>query len=478
MYCSAVQHPHAPRRLREKQAPAPEFSHNPQDKLVLAHGTTIVAGLQPGDVPQAGKARLNAPLAPENGRYVYAADDPRFHAANTFAAVARTIEFFEQGTGMPVSWSFQRPYLDVIPDGGEMLNAYYSPEDGNVNFFHSTDPVTEQVVFSGDSGEVVSHEAGHAILDAFRPAYLYSWRADVGGFHESFGDMLALLMTLQDDRALARVVEETAGDMRRPNLAAALGEELGVTINNTLGKNHTGGDYTRDAINTFKWQDPATLPENPSDPNELGSEVHNFSRLWTGAFYDVFTGLVDRNREAGLPPEQAIRQASSEGIRMLGRLLRESPKFNFTYETMAEVFVRSDRDHNHGKNVDLITRVYKERHILPSTFDPADLPTQRMGLGGGDSAVEFKLVPLPAQAGHFAGAQVEIVRDKDVRGIEDDDSQVQDVERLIAQGRVLYTEPHQRISRRELLDPNGVPYLGILRWKDGQPVIERNRLVT
>lgn len=462
-------------------APSPEFSHNPQDKVVFAPGTTTVEGFQyTNNTPQTAKSILNAPLEAKDGKFVFEQTEPGFHAANSFSSVAQTIKFFEEGTGMTINWSFNKPQLEVVPDGGEMINAYYQPANGNVNFFHATDPTTQQVVFSGDSGEVVSHEVGHAILDSFRPAYMYNWRSDVGAFHESFGDQMALLLSLQDERTLAKVVEQTGGDMRKANVAAQLGEELGITINNTVGHDATGGPYTRNAINSFTWKDPSTLEDNPKDPNELGSEVHNFSRLWTGAFYDVITGLVDENRAAGMDAATAIREASKEGLRMLGRLVAAAPKYDFTYKKMAEVFIRTDRDGNEGKHVDLLTNVFKKREILPASFKPSDVPAGDRNLGltqDQGTEIELKRVPLFNAGGNFGGAQVEIVRDQENMGLEEDTSQADNVKRLISQGRILYTEPHQRITDKDLFDKNGQPYMGVLRWKDGQPVIERNRVV-
>ena len=450
--------------------------------MVLEPGTYTVQGLKSGDVgPAVDKARLNEALEPSgDGQFIFEQGTPGFHAANAFSAVARTIKFFEEGTGMDISWSFKKPQLDVNPDAGEMLNAYYQRGEGSVNFFHSTDPKTNLVVHSGDSGEVVSHEAGHAILDAFRPAYLMNWRADCGAFHESFGDMLALLMSTQDEKTLAKVVEQTGGDMTKPNVSANLGEELGITINNTSGKNRTGGDYTRTAINSLKWADPKSLESNPEDPNQLGSEVHNFSRLWTGAFYDVFTGLVNENRSAGMEPAQAIREAGAEGLRMLGRLVKGSPRFDFTFKDMAKAFVASDRDGNGGKHVDLITQAYKNRDILPADFTAADAPPApaSRSLTQEAAAVQKDLVPLLGNFGNFSGAMVEVPRDTDAPRFAADDAGVRDdMKHLIQNGRILYTEPHQRLTDKDLFDKNGQPYIGVLRWKDGQPVIERNSVV-
>ncbi len=435
--------------------------------------------LKGGDTPQVEKAKLTTALEPQDGKYVFDKEDPRFHAANSFSAVARTIKLFEEGTGHSISWSFKRDQIDVNADKGEMLNAYYQPSDGSMNFFHSLDPVTGKTIFSGDSGEVVSHETGHAILDSMRPNFLYNWRSDVKGFHESFGDMLALVMSVQDDRALAKVVEQTGGDMSKQNMAAALGEELGITINHTVGRDATGGDFTRNAINNFTWKDPKTLEENPKDPNQLGSEAHNFSRLFTGAFYDIFSGMVDANRAAGMDPATAIREASNEGIKVLARAVEGSPKIDFTYKKMAEVFIATDKAAG-GKNAELMTSVFKKREILPAGAKAADIPAliPNREFSASDAPLEFDLITLDNAPGNFAGAQVEVPVDPDaVRDPQADADIRHTIEKHIKSGDILYTEPNQTVEDKDLFKATGEPYAGVLRWKDGQAVIERNRIV-
>ena len=109
MFCNTHTHapriaPAQPRSLPTKAAQA-EFSQNPQDKVVLEPGTYTVTGLKSGDVgPAVDKARLNEALEPSGeGQFIYQQGTPGFHAANAFSAVARTIQFFEEGTGMSIS---------------------------------------------------------------------------------------------------------------------------------------------------------------------------------------------------------------------------------------------------------------------------------------------------------------------------------------------------------------------------------------
>ena len=455
-----------------------EFSYNPQDRVVMEPKTTVISGVKAG--PSTDRAELaGKKLKPKDGKYVYPRGEKAHYAAATLATVTKTLELLEKAYGEKIPWAFDKDRIEIVPDGGEMINAYYSRDDGSLNFFHATDPVTKEVVYSGGSGEVVAHEAGHAILDGLRPDYLGTWSPDPGGFHESFGDIVAMLVALQDDDAVARLVEETGGDLSKPNSLAFLGEELGNAINHSEGRNVTGGPYTRNAINTFKWADPSTLPER-GGPDELGSEVHSWSRLWTGAFYDVLKGVVDRGLAAGQTPAEALRGAGSEALEMYGHLLKAAPHGDFTYRQLAEIHLRSDAQDMGGRNGELLKKVYTERLILPESpevrmmaetpRDPGAPRTRSVAvtLSGGDF-------------GMFEGARVESPVDGSnplAKDAEAGNRLKSNLKRLIAQGRILYTEPHHKISPKDYFDKEGRPYLGVVRWEDGQMTIERLKVTT
>ncbi len=247
----------------------------------------------------------------------------------------------------------------------------------------------------------------------------------------------------------------------------------------TQWANATGGDFTRTAINKFTWKDPKTLENNPENPDELGSEVHNFSRLFTGAFYDVFTGLVNENRANGMDAATAIREASNEGIRMLGRAIEGSPKIDFTYKKMAEVFVATDKAAG-GKHAELMTSVFKKREILPASAKAADIPAAvpNREFVANEAPLEFDRITLPDAPGNFAGAQVEVPFDPEALRDPNADADIRHtIQQHIEAGDILYTEANQVVQDHELIKASGEPYAGVLRWKDGQAVIERNRVV-
>jgi hypothetical protein len=91
-----------------------------------------------------------------------------------------------------ISWEVGS-ILPVDLDFGVDLNAFYDRE--GLKFFHGTG--AGRTVFSGESPDVVCHELGHALLDSFKPQLFDAASIEVAAFHESFGDMSAILSALQ-----------------------------------------------------------------------------------------------------------------------------------------------------------------------------------------------------------------------------------------------------------------------------------------
>ncbi|MHB2019012.1 MAG: gluzincin family metallopeptidase [Candidatus Xenobia bacterium] len=496
------------RALPRAAAPPPtassgtEFSYNAQDSTVFPTGTTTLPNVtvENGSVDTPA-AQLSSPLAPSSdGKFVYKDGDPNEVAANSFAAVNKTVNAFGQALGQPVGWSFQGK-LGVAYDAGQDFNAYYSRDTQNVNFFHGTDPKTNQVIFSGASGEVVSHETGHAILDGLRPAYFSSFTPDVAAFHESFGDMMAICMAFQDNATLDNVVSETGGDLSKDNAISRTGEQLGVAINDVEGSNVTGGGYVRDARNNFKWADPSTLPQD-GGPTQLGSEAHSFSRLWTGAFYDILTAIQKQNMDSGMDAKTALQATGQTAIDLLARCIKNAPQGDFTYRDMANAWVDAENKSDGGKYSALMTRVFTDRGILgdqpapppapppQGNIDfPSDEPMQvKSNLFTSTDAGRVPLsdvtrtinVPLSGpQYGIFSGAKVQTLVDSD--GSLEKDAEVTlrtqaSVKKLIDAGRIKYTAPGQKITNQDLFDKNGQPYFGVVRWNNGQMTIERVKI--
>lgn len=459
------------------QAKGVEINYNPQDELVMdpqvVNMPSIHAGkgtLEGDNVQFVRKEQLEPN---KEGQYVYTPGTREFVSSVTMATVQKTIDAMSEKFGK-IEWAFGGDKIGLASDAGEDFNAYYSRNDASLNFFHGLDPVTNQMVFSGSSGEVVSHEVGHAILDAQRPGYLSTWQADTNGFHEAFGDLTGLFMATQSDEVCAMAAKETGGDLHKPNCLAASGELLGRAINNSYGKNVTGGDYVRNYINDFKWQAPRTVPRNPSGTDPLTTEMHSWSRIFTGAQYDVMAGIVEKKMGEGMDAAAAIKAAGNESMTLLAEAVKMAPQRDVTYRDLALLMLKADAN-NGGEYHDIVLNTMMDRNIL---FEGDDTPSD-MSMASMVPSREMTITLDGAEFGKFAGAEVTGTVPGGFNAMEGSpaDGLAQDMKQLIQNGCILYTEPNQTVEKKDLFDKNGHPYIGVVRWTDGKMVIERNMMI-
>jgi hypothetical protein len=112
--------------------------------------------------------------------------------------------------------------------------------------------------------------------------------AYVAAFHESFGDMSAILSALQLDSVRAKVIQETGGRLNVNSELSRLAPQLGWAIRQ-LSPTAVDADCLRNAANRFFYQDPDDLPPPPQQVNSLPRCIPSraFSRgpsstLWHG----------------------------------------------------------------------------------------------------------------------------------------------------------------------------------------------------
>ncbi len=372
-----------------------------------------------------------------DGGYDYASGHASHTSSAAFASSAFTVESFndrkKELTGESIQWPFEREQLGISPETGEWPNAFYARELQGVHFFDY------QGISTGDSGEVGSHEVGHAILDAERPGYLEGVGTETGAFHEAFGDILSQVITLQNDGAIARIVEQTGGtgDLSSgPNSLADVGEEFGKKLG-------LGDRGIRTTLNEFKYVDPATLPEH-GDENNLGSEVHDFARLYAGAFYDVLDGISDANRAAGMSPAEALKSAGDEALNLVVGQTTFAPKGSeATYAELAAGLIEGDKKFNGGKRADLIADVMSKREILSAEESGGIFKSEKPTFSG---KVVAKTLTFGDDLGALAGVKFETKVDQPIGNLfasqaVGTSSQVQTgVKNLLAGDEILFTD--------------------------------------
>jgi len=222
-------------------------------------------------------------------------------------ALRRGADFW--APALPVTQWEVGPALKVLLDEGEDLNAFYDRQA--LNFFHGPSP--EGTVFSCDSPDIVCHEMGHAILDSVKPELFDTASHESGAFHESFGDMSAILSAVQLPSLRQEILQETGGHPFRNSRLSRLAEQLGAAIR-AQAPDAVEPDCLRNAVNSFTYQDPSTLPQS-APASQLSSEVHSFSRVFTGAFFEALAGFLNASAADPANPTADELLAVSQNMR-------------------------------------------------------------------------------------------------------------------------------------------------------------------
>lgn len=341
-------------------------------------------------------------IADPDGNYTqYEVGSKEFDQVNAHAVVANTLNMYDTYLGRPANWAFSGP-LNVHPHKGRGKTAYYSRWDRSINFFEWNSESLGKRVTTAQSADVIAHEIGHAVWDGIRPRAGYANEA--GAFHEAFGDCSALLHALQRPSNLAKALEQNGGDLSQPSLLSRMAEEFGSAFNKEdQDPNNDERIYYRTALNTFKYIDPALLPDDdypPTVPEEvLTREFHSFSRVWTGTFYNILEGLYDANRAKGAEPLEALTSARDTLGHAWGKALDEMPATGVRYRHAAEAMLMQTLRNNQTDDFLTMGRVLVERNVLSQeqldSLRDRKLPDIKMGTPEQVLAQASKALDLP-----------------------------------------------------------------------------------
>jgi hypothetical protein len=263
---------------------------------------------------------------------------PSFRYWTAAVALRRGADFW--APRMPPSGNWQvGASLPVLLDEGLDLNAYY--DRNALNFFHGPAPSAPSgFAYSGESPDVVCHEMGHAILDTLKPQLWDAASHEAAAFHESFGDMSAILSALQLQSLRSAILADTAGNLYRNSRLSRLAEQLGSAIR-AQQPDAVDPDCLRNAVNSFTYQDPITLPQM-APAAQLSSEPHSFSRVFTGAFFEALAGMLTaKAANPTSPTEQELLAVSQEMGDILVAGIRQAPVVSNFYAQVAAAVVQA-----------------------------------------------------------------------------------------------------------------------------------------
>ena len=237
--------------------------------------------------------------------------------------------------------------LRVFPRAGYDANAYY--DRSSLKFFYFNSYVDKKIIYTVESSDIITHELGHAILDAIRPDFWDAAAFEIGAFHESFGDLNAMISILQYDMVLNKILQTTGGNLRQNNFVSELAEQFGTALGISFG--------LRNAFNQMAYQDPNTLP---TDGDGLTMEVHSFSVVWTGAFYDIFVSIFEKlgNSKANLILARDIV------TKLLFEAITKVPLSITFFNSLAKCMIDADKKFYAGAYSSILITVFKKRNIL------------------------------------------------------------------------------------------------------------------
>jgi hypothetical protein len=287
--------------------------------VVLTWADDPLSGFPPFPVsaPNLAGGRLPVRIldpAPPPREYPTGTAEFRFWVAA--ASLSRGVDFWSRILPPSISWRTGAS-LPVRLDAGPRIGGSYRRTAG-IEFFHEI--ADGRTFFACESPDLVCHELGHAILDIIRPEIFNVADIEQSAFHESFGDISALLCALQVPQVRAAVLSETGGHIQRDSRVSRFAESIGL-VQNRKRPELSSAAFLRNASNPFNYKPPTICPT--SGPHTiLTAQSHNFCRVFTGAFLELldnFLAII-----ASQPRERDLAEAVELAAHVLVSAVRSS----------------------------------------------------------------------------------------------------------------------------------------------------------
>ncbi len=304
-----------------------------------------------------GAGKTDFDFGPLPKQKVWPVDSDEFLVWQCREAALRALGAWEKVAGPLAHWqgSANRKKLAVVVDEGEDLNAYY--DRASLGYYHHPSAKTGRVRRFAASVDVVSHEAGHAFLDAIRPELWSSNYPEPNAFHEAFGDCVAILTALADVR-LRKALLKQDPKLSKANFVETLMESLANGIRDDDPKHNAA--VPRRGRNTYQWALPTTLPDN-GGPGELINEVHSFGQVFVGCFYDTIRNMFAMHAKRN---EKSLWKAAQVAGKLLVRAADKAPHTPRFFQSVGRAMTLEDKALHRGEYHDAIRDAFGAHGIL------------------------------------------------------------------------------------------------------------------
>lgn len=320
------------------------------------------------------------------GDFIFTAETPEADCVNAFAVARMAMTLCQQAVeGHPIPWAWNTGgntlQLTVRPRGFSGANAYYSRTGKTLSFGYFT-PASGTPVYTCRSLDIVAHECGHAILDGLKPAWLAAGNPpQTGALHESFGDLVAVFLSLSHLDQAEALVALTGADLHEKNFLAALAEQFGDALGMPFG--------LRNADNDLKL-------------SQVSNQVHALSQVFTGAIYDVLADIFAyelRRQGTVKGPALILVEVARALLNVLVRAIREAPAQNVTFVDVGNQLLKVSRARNEPE---VYRRYIRNRFQLREMALPVgpipflatgDIAVEEPGLAAAAGDVDLQLAP-------------------------------------------------------------------------------------
>ena len=330
----------------DKAVPITVWENDPESGLKTAKRTapTLSLGLLPLQIS-------GPPVKPGN----YSPGTANFRYWNAADAVQRARNLWKAHLPETAQWQ-GGVTLDIHLDKTGDLNAYYDRK--SLTFYSGK--VKGKEVHTADSPDIVAHEYGHAVLDVLRPDLWDAALDEVAAFHESFGDITAILTSMQMESVASAVLKETDGLLYQNSSLSRIAEQYGKAVNH-INLYSAPDDCLRNAVNSFFYREPMGLP--PLAPHTaLSSEPHSFSRVFTAGFFEGVANMLKVHTSH--PKPEDIQQVAADAAALLGKAVKSAALSAAFYSEVAAQIIWADAPLFNGKYEEVLRSAFVRRGIL------------------------------------------------------------------------------------------------------------------
>jgi hypothetical protein len=264
---------------------------------------------------------------------------------------------------------FKKAYLNQFGDfniswcESSVLNVFIKPSIGwnacynrnSLQFFYNTDE-NENVYFACDSAQIVAHECGHGLLDSMRPEFWNVQNQESWAFHEAFSDIVNLMTVSQSDAVVLDAFNENNGDLSKSNCMTRVAGQFGTVLcpNKKI-------PCLRDFSIKLNYALATTLPANSLNEN-LSSECHNFSRIFSSAWYASVVAIYNsiKTNESDINAFKLARDTCYEYLLKAVKMTPSTPRL---FEALVNVMLLADEE-NFSKYQNILKQVFRDRKLF------------------------------------------------------------------------------------------------------------------